>query len=112
LREFAVTSPVPAQPSTPGYFHADWREDALAALSRVAKMAQALTVMDACMDDVKAGVTQRSHVEGCREFAVQIMRDALQYVDQTDQRAIDINAAIQRAGGQHEVAQDKHYHQR
>jgi hypothetical protein len=106
-----MTTPVPAQPPHSGYTHQDWRGDVADVLTRVAAISRALSAMDACMDPIGAGRTQRRHVAACRDFALDLMRHGVRFVDSTDKRAVLIHDAIQRAGGQSEVAQEKTYHQ-
>lgn len=109
--------PVPTAQTTAGtagtgYYHRTWLDEMADALGRVAAIRNAFGVMTTALLDVKAGRTQLAHVEECQATALQILIRGVNHVDATDTRYMPVVDAIRLAGGQDEVAQDKHYHDR
>lgn len=114
-----MSSPVPARPNgqfsptrATDYTHRTWLDDMADVLGIIAAAYRDLEVMDACADGVAAGRTQRDHIAGCHVEALDIMRSGVTFVDRTDTRYMAVYEAIEKAGGQAEVAQDKRYHDR
>jgi len=112
----AVPAPAPqtqpAQSGAPTYTHRTWKDEYADALSHVAGIFRDLEDMDADLADVQAGQTHRRLVGECRETAMQILVHGVWLVDTTDARYVPVYEAIQRAGGQDEVAKRKRYHDR
>jgi hypothetical protein len=81
-------------------------------LGHVAGTYRDFTVMTATLTQVKAGRTQMELVGASTAEALEIMRAGVAFVDHTDRRYMPVFEAIQQAGGQGEVAQDKRYHTR
>lgn len=116
-----MTTPVPAgRPTTapatttsrPGYTHRTWTDEMADVLGHIAGIYRDLEVMDATLHEVKAGRTQLDLVGACKATALEVMVGGVRFVKDTDARYVPVFEAIQQAGGQHEVAQDKHYHDR
>ena len=113
-----MSTPIPARGNQParqngnGYTHRTWLDEMADGLGHVAGVYQDLTVMRATLTHVGAGRTQMALVEACEAQAMEIMRGGVQFVDTTDRRYMPVFEAIQKAGGQDEVAQDKRYHDR
>lgn len=107
------TSPghaVPAQSSSGGYTHRTWLDEMAVALGHVAGVYRDFTVMTATLTQVGAGRTQMALVTDAQVRAMEIMQRGVTFVDATDRRYMPVFEAIQQAGGQTEVAQDKRYH--
>lgn len=102
----------PATTSGGGYTHRTWLDEMADVLGHVAGVYRDFTVMQATLTQVGAGRTQMALVEGCETRALDIMRTGVAFVDATDRRYMPVFEAIQAAGGQAEVAQDKRYHDR
>ena len=114
-----MSTPIPArgagQPATTSsskYTHRTWLDEMADALGHIAGVYKDLTVMDATLTQVRAGRTQMALVEACEATGMDIMRTGVGFVDATDRRYMPVFEAIQKAGGQAEVAQDKRYHDR
>jgi hypothetical protein len=112
-----MTTPVPAGRSNPpapqggtGYTHRTWVDDMADALGHVAGIYRDLEEMDTTLHEIKAGRTQRHMVVDARAVALSLMKRGVTFVEATDARYLPVFEAIQRAGGQEEVAQDKRYH--
>lgn len=107
------TSPapaVPAQSSSGGYTHRTWLDEMAVALGHVAGVYKDFNVMTATLTQVVAGRTQMNLVLAAQVRAMEIMQRGVGFVDATDRRYMPVFEAIQQAGGQTEVAQDKRYH--
>lgn len=102
----------PAAQADSGYTHRTWLDEMADALGHIAGIYRDFDVMTACMAQVRAGRTQTALVDACEAEAMDIMRFGVQHVDATDRRYMRVFEAIQAAGGQAEVAQDKRYHDR
>jgi hypothetical protein len=112
-----MSTPIPApgngQPATTtGYTHRTWLDEMADALGHIAGVYRDLTVMKATLTQVGAGRTQMALVEAGEATGMDIMRTGVGFVDATDRRYMPVFEAIQKAGGQAEVAQDKRYHNR
>ena len=112
-----MTSPVPAnggqpakRPSSNGYTHRSWLDEMAVVLGHVAGVFRDFGVMTASLGEVGAGNTQSNLVGACHVEALHIMRTGVTFVDATDRRYMHVFEAIQSAGGQAEVVQDKRYH--
>lgn len=103
-----MTTPVPRQTT---YTHRDWMTEMAVAATCVAGIRQDLDEMAASLAAVKGGDTHRALVDACRVSALETLKKAVTHVQATDDRYLPVFEAIQRAGGQTEVARDKHYHQ-
>ncbi|MFF5261412.1 hypothetical protein ACFY4C_20915 [Actinomadura viridis] len=108
--------PVPSSPSSPsagsGYTHRTWLDEMAEVLMTVATIYKGLEVMDATLHEVKAGRTQLNLVDGSRATALELMTRGVRFTEDTDARYMQVFEAIQQAGGQQEVAQEKRYHDR
>lgn len=106
----------PATPAGPApaarYTHLRWLLDMVQPTGHIARVQRNLEVMAADLADVKAGRTQRALVDECLADSRELLAWVLQFVASVDADAVPMFEAIQRAGGQHEVAQDKRYHDR
>lgn len=100
----------PARPTANGYTHRTWLDEMADALGHVAGVYRDFTVMTATLNQVGAGRTQMNLVEDAQVRALELMQRGVTFVDATDRRYMPVFEAIQQAGGQAEVAQDKHYH--
>jgi len=116
-----MTTPVhvPAGTGTPApsgqvgdYTHAAWMGD-MAELfgDDIVPIYRALCVMEQTQDAVQAGRTQLAHVRDWQQTGLELLRFVAAFAKNTDERFIPVFEAIQTAGGQAEVAQDKQYHQ-
>ena len=113
-----MTTPVPAPSRPPAttaqtgdYVHAEWMADMAVVLAgHIVPVYQALRLMAQTLTAVKAGRTQLDLVNGCLASTLTIMRFAAKFVSDTDERFLTVFEAIQQAGGQDEVAQEKTYH--
>lgn len=103
-----MTTPMP-RPST--YTHRDWKTEMAVAATCVAGIRHDLDEMAASLAAVQGGKTQRALVDACRVSALETLKRAVVHVERTDGRYLPVFEAIQQAGGQTEVAQDKTYHQ-
>lgn len=110
-----MSTPIPIRGNgRPGsdYTHRTWLDEMADALGHIAGVYQDLTVMAATLTQVGAGRTQMALVEASEATGMDIMRAGVTFVDGTDRRYMPVFEAIQQAGGQTEVAQDKRYHDR
>lgn len=111
-----MTTPVPVpnrqQSTGTDYTHRTWVDEMADALGLVAGIYRDFEVMDATLHEVQAGRTQLARVGECRVTALEVMTGGVRLVKETDARYLPVFEAIQRAGGQHEVAKDKRYHDR
>lgn len=103
-----MTTPM-RQPSS--YTHRDWMTEMAVAATCVAGIRHDLDEMAASLAAVEGGQTHRQLVDACRVSALETLRKAVAHVESTDGRYLPVFEAIQRAGGQTEVAREKTYHQ-
>jgi hypothetical protein len=103
-----MTMPVQRQTT---YTHRDWMTEMAVAATCVAGIRHDLDEMAASLASVDGGKTQRDLVDACRVSALETLKKAVTHVNSTDGRYFPVFEAIQRAGGQAEVAHDKTYHQ-
>lgn len=112
-----MSTPIPAPGNRPAtqptdYTHRTWLDEMADQLGDVASDYRDFAVMKATLTQVGAGRTQMALVEACEAAAMDILRGGVQFVDATDGRYLPVFEAIEKAGGQTEVAQDKRYHDR
>lgn len=108
-----MTMPVPVtQPQASGYTHRTWLDEMADALGHVAAIYRDFDVMLATLNEVRAGKTQLALVGDCQQIGHDVMTRGVSLVKETDARYLPVFEAINRAGGQQEVAKDKNYHQR
>lgn len=122
-----MTTPVPSngapqpmrtfQPSHPSsssgtYTHRTWMDEMAYVLGHVVAIHRALQTMQATLDVIEGGKTQMDLVAESAFTAMNLMVSGVEFVADTDTRYMAVFEAIQRAGGQHEVAKDKRYHDR
>jgi hypothetical protein len=101
----------PLAPNNSSYTHRDWRTEMAVAATCVAGIRHDLDEMAASGAEVQAGRTHRGLVDANRVTALELLKGVVELVDATDGRYLPVYEAIRRAGGQHEVAQKKTYHQ-
>jgi hypothetical protein len=93
------------------YTHRDWKTEMAVAATCVAGIRHDLDEMAASLAEMQAGKTHRELVDSCRVSALETLRKAVTRIESTDGRYLPVFEAIQRAGGQAEVAREKTYHQ-
>lgn len=93
-----------------GYTHRTWMDEMADALGHVVGIYRDFEVMDATLREVEAGQTHLALVGECQATALEVMTGGVRFVKATDDRYFPVFEAIQRAGGQAEVAKDKRYH--
>lgn len=93
------------------YTHRDWKTEMAVAATCVAGICADLQEMSASGEAVKAGETHRRLVDANLITGVEFLKSVVNLVGTTDDRYLPVYDAIRTAGGQHEVAQDKTYHQ-
>ena len=108
--------PVPAAKAATGtnYTHRTWVDEMAVALGLVAGIYRDFEVMGLPLasPEVQAGKSQLAGVVDCRTTALEVMRNGVRLVEETDARYVPVFEAIQSVGGVDEVAKGKHYHDR
>lgn len=111
-RQAQPTVAFDGRPADVDYTHRTWLDDMADVLGLVAGICGDFEVMDATLRDVRAGRTHLQLVGDCHATGLAVMVGGVRHVKNTDDRYLPVFDAIQRAGGQAEVAQDKRYHDR
>jgi hypothetical protein len=94
-----------------GYTHRDWRTEMAVVATCIAGISRDLDEMAACDAEMQVGRTHRQLVDENRVTGLELLKRIVNVAGNTDDRYLPVYEAIQRAGGQHEVAKVKTYHQ-